>query len=137
MNNIAHPSEYDPQQKYTDPVLTRTARWLRHYLVLLLALFATPVFSADVLLVDDDDNAPDIHLNYTAALDDLGVSYDIRDTNNTDNEPDEASLSGYDTVAIGPGAATEPVFTSIFPMPGLDNRPLARIRLVHKYLGRM
>ncbi len=76
---------------------------------------ATP--PAEVLLVDDDDNSPDVRAYYTTALDTLGISYDIWDTNNSDNEPDAAYLANYTQVvwftgdefggAAGPGAAGE------------------------------
>ena len=55
-------------------------------LSLSLVLFASPVFSADVLLVDDD-NTPDVRFYYTSTLDALAVSYGIRDTSNTDIRP--------------------------------------------------
>lgn len=70
-----------------------------------------------VLLVDDDDNSPDVRATYTAALDALGVGYDLWDTVNTDNEPTAADLAGYQHVvwftgdefggAAGPGSAGE------------------------------
>lgn len=70
-----------------------------------------------ILLVDDDDNSPDVRSAYTDTLDGLGESYDIWDTNNSDNEPDASELTGYETViwftgdefggACGPGAAGE------------------------------
>jgi hypothetical protein len=44
-----------------------------------------------VLLVDDDDNSPNVRAYYTDALDALGISYDVWDTVNSDNEP----LAGY------------------------------------------
>ncbi len=73
-----------------------------------------------LLLVDDDDNAPDVRSYYTATLDSLAVAYDIWDTNNSDNEPDATTLSAYSTVVwftgdayafgngpAGPGPTTE------------------------------
>jgi subtilisin family serine protease len=70
-----------------------------------------------ILVVDDDDNAPDVRATYTAVLDGLGLGYDIWDTNNSDNEPDAATLQQYDAViwftgdefggSAGPGAAGE------------------------------
>ena len=51
-----------------------------------------------VLLVDDDDNNPDVRTYYTAALDSLGMAFDVWDTNNTDNEPDAMTLSLYQAV---------------------------------------
>ncbi|GAB4155231.1 MAG: hypothetical protein Fur0021_22470 [Candidatus Promineifilaceae bacterium] len=70
-----------------------------------------------ILVVDDDDNAPDVRGTYTAVLDGLGLGYDVWDTANSDNEPDAATLQQYDVViwftgdefggAAGPGAAGE------------------------------
>lgn len=71
-----------------------------------------------VLLVDDDDNAPDVRAFYTDALGAAGIAYDVWDTGNTDvNEPDAADLGPYEMVvwftgdefggAAGPGASTE------------------------------
>ncbi len=70
-----------------------------------------------ILLVDDDDNAPDVRGTYTTALTALGKSYDLWDTNNSDNEPTAAQLSPYKIVIwftghefggfAGPGAAGE------------------------------
>ena len=75
---------------------------------------ATPV-----LLVDDDDNYPDVRSYYTSALAALGVNYDVWNTNISDStEPDVATLAGYDAVVwfsghewgegtAGPGSAGE------------------------------
>ncbi len=72
-----------------------------------------------ILLVDDDDNNPDVRDYYTDALDILvGVGiYDIWDTENSDDEPDAVTLSAYELVIwftgdefggfSGPGAAGE------------------------------
>jgi hypothetical protein len=77
-----------------------------------------------LLLVDDDDNTPDVRPTYTAALDALfgAGTYDIWDTNNSDNEPDEATLSAYEIViwftgdewggAAGPGGTGEADLTA-------------------------
>ncbi len=32
-----------------------------------------------VLLVDDDQDGPDVHIYYTSTLDELGVTYDVWD----------------------------------------------------------
>ena len=71
----------------------------------------------DILLVDDDDNVPDVRAYYTSALDALGKTYVIWDTINSDNEPDATFLAQYDTViwftgaefggAAGPGTSGE------------------------------
>lgn len=55
-----------------------------------------------VLLVDDDTNDPDVRLYYTAALDGLGVAYDIWETTGI-NEPDSATLANYATVIWATG----------------------------------
>ncbi len=75
-----------------------------------------------VLVVDDDDNDPDVRPTYTAALAGLGVQYDVWDTGNSDVEPSAAELAPYRTViwftgdefggAAGPGPATEADLTS-------------------------
>lgn len=72
----------------------------------------------NILLVDDDDNAPDVLPYYTQILDALGYyTYTVWDTDNTDVEPDAAFLSNYQAViwftgaeyggAAGPGASGE------------------------------
>jgi hypothetical protein len=63
-----------------------------------------------VLLVDDDDNLPDVQVTYTAALDALlgSSGYDIWDTENSDDEPDAATLSYYDSVIWFTGADYDP-----------------------------
>lgn len=71
-----------------------------------------------ILLVDDDDNSPDVRSYYTTALDSLGAIYDVWNTAYSDNEPDAATLSGYTAViwfsgdswineTAGPGPAGE------------------------------
>lgn len=70
-----------------------------------------------ILLVDDDDNNPNVRTFYTSALDAIGAGYDVWDTNNSDNEPTAAQLAPYKIViwftgdefggACGPGAAAE------------------------------
>ncbi|MEM8962741.1 MAG: trypsin-like peptidase domain-containing protein [Acidobacteriota bacterium] len=53
----------------------------------------------NILLVDDDDNDPDVRATYTALLDGLGLPYTIQDTNDSDdNEPDSATLAQYTAV---------------------------------------
>jgi hypothetical protein len=75
----------------------------------------TTLVAPEVLLVDDDDNGPDVRPQYTGTLDAMGISYDIWDTNNSDNEPSFAELAPYKMViwftgdefggAAGPGTA--------------------------------
>jgi serine protease AprX len=70
-----------------------------------------------VLLVDDDDNGPDVRSYYTDTLDALGVWHDTWDTNNSDDEPTAQDLAPYEVViwftgdefggACGPGSAGE------------------------------
>ncbi|MDG2201821.1 MAG: S8 family serine peptidase [Phycisphaerales bacterium] len=70
-----------------------------------------------VLLVDDDDNTPDVQAYYTSPMNDLGLEFDVWDTMNTDNEPDLDTLRNYDLVIwftgaewggfAGPGDAAE------------------------------
>gem|GEM_PF-1471389 len=71
----------------------------------------------EILLVDDDDNYPDVRSYYEMALGRLGHTYDVWDTLNSDNEPASADLSGYEMVIwftggawggyAGPGTAGE------------------------------
>ncbi len=70
-----------------------------------------------ILLVDDDDNSPDVRPTYIAGLDALGLQYDVWDTENSDVEPSAAELAPYRTViwftgdefggAAGPGTPAE------------------------------
>jgi hypothetical protein len=70
-----------------------------------------------VLLVDDDDNSPDVRATYTAALAALAVDFDLHDTANSDDEPTATELAGYQHVvwftgdefggSAGPGSAGE------------------------------
>jgi len=70
-----------------------------------------------VLLVDDDDNTPDVRAALTDTLNGMGVGFDVFDTGNSDNEPDFAGLAPYDRViwftgdefggAAGPGSDGE------------------------------
>jgi hypothetical protein len=48
-----------------------------------------------ILLVDDDDNDPDTRSYFTEALDSLGLSYAVWDTDNSDDEPSFANLLPY------------------------------------------
>jgi len=74
-----------------------------------------------VLLVDDDDNNPDVRSYYADALAALGQDYDLWNTNNSDNEPSAAVLAPYGVViwftgdewggAAGPGPAGEQALT--------------------------
>jgi hypothetical protein len=57
-----------------------------------------------ILLVDDDQDSPDVRSGYTETLDLLQVSYDIWDTG-TDGSPASQDLSGYPAVVWFTGAA--------------------------------
>ncbi|RLE26897.1 MAG: hypothetical protein DRJ61_18010, partial [Acidobacteria bacterium] len=59
---------------------------------------------AAVLVVDDDDNAPDVLSTYTTALTTLAIDYDLWDTANSDLEPEAWVLSNYDVVLWFTGA---------------------------------
>ncbi|MGD8451113.1 MAG: S8 family serine peptidase [Phycisphaerae bacterium] len=70
-----------------------------------------------ILLVDDDDNGPDVRARFTGSLDTLGLGYDVWDTANSDDEPTIDDLLPYSVViwftgdeyggACGPGPAGE------------------------------
>ncbi len=74
-----------------------------------------------ILLVDDDDNGPDVRGTYESVLNTLGVDFDVWDTNDSDNEPDASQLAQYELViwftgdafgfgssaTAGPGSAGE------------------------------
>lgn len=74
-----------------------------------------------VLLVDDDDNSPDVRSYYTDTLDAMGIWYEVWDTQNSDNEPSFLELAPYQLViwftgdeyggACGPGGAGEAALT--------------------------
>jgi choice-of-anchor B domain-containing protein len=76
----------------------------------------------EILLVDDDDNGPDVLADYTATLSALGRDFDVWDTSNTDDEPTIAALAPYTTViwftgdefggASGPGGGGEQALTA-------------------------
>ncbi|MCA9294651.1 MAG: S8 family serine peptidase, partial [Phycisphaerales bacterium] len=82
----------------------------------------TTIVDRPILLVDDDDNATNVQPTYVAALNNIGLSYDIWDTNNSDNEPDAAYLANYSMVIwftghefggfAGPGPAGEAALAS-------------------------
>jgi len=70
-----------------------------------------------VLLVDDDNDAPDVLAYYTAALDAIGVAYNVYHTSGSNLEPDAAYLNRYNKIIwfsgdaaaqnAGPGSAGE------------------------------
>ncbi|GAB4581021.1 MAG: hypothetical protein Fur0022_37660 [Anaerolineales bacterium] len=63
---------------------------------------------AEVLLVDDDDNGPDVLAYYVQVLNTLGYSYNVWDTGNSDTEPDLAVLNNHRAVIWFTGAANDP-----------------------------
>ncbi len=75
-----------------------------------------------ILLVDDDDDSPDVRAYYTDTLDALGLQYEVWDTGNSDTEPAFGDLGPYRAVlwftgdefggAAGPGAAGESALAS-------------------------
>ncbi|MEE4271484.1 MAG: S8 family serine peptidase [Thermoanaerobaculales bacterium] len=80
-----------------------------------------------ILLVDDDDNSPDVRSTYTAGLDALGLQYDVWDTGNSDTEPSLVELAPYETViwftgdefggSAGPGPAGEAALAAWLDTP--------------------
>jgi subtilisin family serine protease len=54
--------------------------------------------AANLLLVDDDDNGPDVRASYTAALAALGRPHQVWNTANSDAEPTSADLAAHKTV---------------------------------------
>jgi len=80
-------------------------------------VYATATKPFLTLLVDDDDNAPDVRGSYIAALNAIGADYEVWDTGNSDAEPDASQLAPYSAViwftgdefggSAGPGSAGE------------------------------
>ena len=81
-----------------------------------------------ILLVDDDDNSPDVRSDYTDMLDEAGILYEIHDTNNSNNEPSIEELQGYPLVIwftgdewggfAGPGSTGEAALASYIDNSG-------------------
>jgi hypothetical protein len=77
----------------------------------------TTIDFPSVLLVDDDDNGPDVRAAYAEMLAALGVPYELWDTGNSDNEPGALDLAPFELViwftgdefggSAGPGSAGE------------------------------
>lgn len=103
-----------------------------------------------ILLVDDDDNAPDVRSYYTDALTALGYSYDVYNTNNSDIEPNETELANYDTVIwfsgagrgyAGPGSEGQSALDSwlngggCFLLSSQDYEPMHYTGMLAPYLG--
>jgi len=64
-----------------------------------------------VLLVDDDQDSPDVRTYYTSALDELGVTYDVWDVT-TQGDPSASNLMGYKMVIWFTGYPRSDTFTS-------------------------
>ena len=90
------------------------------------AIFRDP--DIRILLVDDDDNSPDVQTFYTDALDSLGYAYQVWDTSNSDNEPDTNQLSQFpfviwftgdnDSGSAGPSVESEVYLSNYLEMGG-------------------
>ncbi len=59
-----------------------------------------------ILLVDDDDNGPDVRPVFTGALEALGFAYQLWNTDVSDQEPGTGDLAAYDTVIWFTGNAS-------------------------------
>lgn len=66
---------------------------------------------ACVLLVDDDQDGPDVRIYYTSALDELGVTYDVWDVA-TRGDPSADDLTNYQMVLWFTGYPRSDTFTS-------------------------
>ncbi len=64
-----------------------------------------------VLLVDDDQDGPDVRIYYTSALDELGVTYDVWDVA-TQSDPSADDLMDYQMVIWFTGYPRSDTFTS-------------------------
>ncbi|HIB51126.1 MAG TPA: hypothetical protein EYO40_07620, partial [Phycisphaerales bacterium] len=81
-----------------------------------------------VLLVDDDDNGPDVRSAYIAMIEAAGLLYDVFDTQNSNNEPTAIELQAYQLVIwftgdewggfSGPGTAGETALASYIDAGG-------------------
>ena len=64
--------------------------------------------SSSILLVDDDNDWPDVGSTYSQTLTSLGYAYDAWNTYGGDNEPDAMQLADYEAVVWFTGAADGP-----------------------------
>jgi len=77
----------------------------------------TTLEAPSILIVDDDDNSPNVMSFYEDTLNAMGFTYDVWDTNNSDDEPDALTLAQYRVViwftgdewggSSGPGTSGE------------------------------
>jgi len=72
---------------------------------------ATEANLACVLLVDDDQDGPDVRIYYTSALDELGVTYDVWDVA-SQGDPSADDLMGHQMVIWFTGYPRSDTFTS-------------------------
>lgn len=75
---------------------------------------------APVLLVDGDDNAPDVQAHYANALAEAGVAFDVFDTAGGSVEPDAAALAQYAMAVWFTGAAAQSSSIAAGPGPGAE-----------------
>lgn len=55
----------------------------------------TTLEAPSILVVDDDDNSPNVMSYFDATFAAMGLTYDVWNTNNSDNEPDAITLAQY------------------------------------------
>jgi hypothetical protein len=72
---------------------------------------ATEVNLACVLLVDDDQDGPDVRIYYTSTLDEMDVTYEVWDVA-TQGDPSAGDLMGYQMVIWFTGYPRSDTFTS-------------------------
>ena len=107
-NTIAY-EQFVQESEYTlKSTLSGTYYW---------RVYATQTMPFMTLLVDDDDNVPDVRGTYSSALEGIGASYVVWDTLNSDTEPSDSQLAPYSAVIwftgdefggfAGPGSAGE------------------------------
>ena len=72
---------------------------------------ATGANLACVLLVDDDQDGPDVRIYYTSTLDELDVTYEVWDVA-TQGDPSAGDLMGYQMVIWFTGYPRSDTFTS-------------------------
>ncbi|CAM2069882.1 S8 family serine peptidase [Sulfidibacter corallicola] len=70
-----------------------------------------------LLLVDDDDDFPDVRAAYTDVLDALHQPYEVWDTQNSTTEPDAGTLAAYELVIWFSGDAVDGVEPKAGPLP--------------------
>ncbi len=103
-----------PQGEYTMQV--HSANHLHQERSIVLEANQTQNFILDplpcILLVDDDQDSPDVRNAYTAALDNLAIGYSIWDVL-TQGNPEETNLEGYQQVMWFTGYPYASTFTSL------------------------